>query len=315
VRKRTIVLVAVVAVLIAAVVAAVFTALHEAQRADYGWDPAVARPTFESERPRVVIDEAHHNASTAGIGGRYWPFGRLLRADGYDVRRGTDPFSAASLDSVDILVIANASGAPRPQFLGINLPVRTDRKRDDPAFTPEEIDTVRAWVERGGSLLLIADHAPMGAAAEALSAAFGVTMHKGFVEVPDELSDPLLFSRENGRLGEHPILFGAGPDTAVSRVMTFTGQSLDGPAGAAVLLELPENAVEYVPVGADLVPRPAGRAQGLALERGRGRVVILGEAGMLTAQVAKGEPFGMNLPGNDNRQLALNVMHWLSRTL
>ena len=36
------------------------------------------------------------------------------------------------------------------------------------------------------------------------------------------------------------------------------------------------------------------------------------QAAMLTAQVARGAKFGMNSPGNDNRQLALNIMHWLS---
>jgi hypothetical protein len=41
--------------------------------------------------------------------------------------------------------------------------------------------------------------------------------------------------------------------------------------------------------------------------------VVLGEAAMLTAQVApKGFRFGMNVSGTDNRQLALNIMHWLS---
>lgn len=34
---------------------------------------------------------------------------------------------------------------------------------------------------------------------------------------------------------------------------------------------------------------------------------------MLTAQVSNGEPFGMNLPDNDNERFALNVLHWLSR--
>ena len=34
---------------------------------------------------------------------------------------------------------------------------------------------------------------------------------------------------------------------------------------------------------------------------------------MMTAQITgDGRPFGMNA-GNDNRQLALNIMHWLSR--
>ncbi len=58
----------------------------------------------------------------------------------------------------------------------------------------------------------------------------------------------------------------------------------------------------------------AGRAQGLALAHGKGRVVVLGEAAQLSAQVAGLEPirFGMNVPGLDNRQMALNIMHWLS---
>jgi len=48
------------------------------------------------------------------------------------------------------------------------------------------------------------------------------------------------------------------------------------------------------------------------------RVIIMGEAAMLSAQVINGLSqlkFGMNRPGTDNRQLALNIMHWLSRLL
>jgi hypothetical protein len=275
----------------------------------------VAEPVYPDKHPLVVIDEAHHNASTAGWSGRYWPFGRLLRNDGYDVRRGRELIAEKTLRNVDVLVIANAAGAPKPQLFGINLPVSTDKKRSDPAFTAQEVEAMQAWVRGGGSLLLIADHAPFGSASAGLAAAFGVTMHQGFAEVPDEVSDPLLFSDDNHRLGTHPVLTGQRPGTSVHRVMTFTGQSLDGPPDAAVLLRLPESAVEYVPKGDSLVPIPSGNAQGLALEYGSGRVVILGEAGMLTAQVAGGEPFGMNLPGNDNRQFALNIMHWLSRAL
>jgi hypothetical protein len=51
----------------------------------------------------------------------------------------------------------------------------------------------------------------------------------------------------------------------------------------------------------------------LAIEYGRGRIVVLGEAAMLSAQRQNGRAFGMQLPGIDNRQLALNIMHWLSR--
>jgi hypothetical protein len=36
---------------------------------------------------------------------------------------------------------------------------------------------------------------------------------------------------------------------------------------------------------------------------------------MLSAQLAGPDkmPFGMNKPGTDNRRLALNILHWLSR--
>jgi hypothetical protein len=45
-------------------------------------------------------------------------------------------------------------------------------------------------------------------------------------------------------------------------------------------------------------------------------VAIFGEAAMFSAQLTgpKGKPMGMNAPGAEqNHQLLLNVMHWLSR--
>ena len=64
-----------------------------------------------------------------------------------------------------------------------------------------------------------------------------------------------------------------------------------------------------------------GRAQGIALTFGQGRIVVLGEAAMLSAQVTRTtDPpgttrAGMNVPGYDNRQFVLNTLHWLSRLL
>jgi hypothetical protein len=283
-----------------------------AQRADYGWRPRIAQPTFTTEHPRVLVDEGHHNASSIGFAGRYWPFGRLLRADGYLVERFAQPMTPTVLAGARVLVIANASGAPKPQLFGLNLPSFTAKKRSDPAFTSAEIDVIRGWVEQGGALLLIADHAPFGQSVSALASALGITMHQGFVEVPGERSDPLLFSEANGRLGQHPIIAGDGVSPAVSRVMTYTGQSLDGPPNATVLLRLPETAREAVPTNSDeLAERAAGSAQGLAFSLGKGRVVCLGEGGMVTAQVNRSEHYGINDASNDNQQFVLNVMRWL----
>jgi hypothetical protein len=48
---------------------------------------------------------------------------------------------------------------------------------------------------------------------------------------------------------------------------------------------------------------------------GKGRVAVFGEAAMFSAQLdGPRQPMGMNAPGAEqNHQLLLNVMHWLSQ--
>jgi hypothetical protein len=280
------------------------------QRVDPDYRPAVAAPHWVSAHPEVCFDEGHWNAHTAG--GRYRPLAGLLRADGYEVRRHRGRFTDRSLAGCRILVIANAAGGDRFKIGPINLPIKRGGERGGPAFTAGEIALLRSWVGRGGALLLVADHAPFGEAARALAAAFGVGMGGGFVEVPrgsPASGGPgeLQFSGANGLLRPHPIT------TGVSRVAAFTGQSLTG-AGEPLLL-LPPDAVEYVPPGPTLRPIGAGgHRQAVALAFGTGRVAILGEAGMLSAQIDdRGAAMGMNVPGNDNEAFARNLFHWLSR--
>jgi hypothetical protein len=286
------------------------------QHEDRGWNIVLTRITYHDSHPRVVIDRAHHNAHTAR--GKYRPFAELLRMDGCVVKNGINRFSPGSLKHTDVLVIVNASGGGHMNIMGLNLPFSRD-KREMPAFSDKEIEAVRAWVQNGGSLLLIADHSPYGEASAKLAGAFGVRMHKGFTEIPHEKSDPMEFARANHRLPDHPIVAGSDSTTQIRRVYTFTGQSLDGPADATILLALPDSAVEYIPQRDDehteMKEEKAGAAQGLAFAYGKGRVVVLGEAAMLTAQVYRGDHFGMNTPGCDNQQFALNIVHWLTRTL
>jgi hypothetical protein len=85
-------------------------------------------------------------------------------------------------------------------------------------------------------------------------------------------------------------------------------------------MKLADTAVDVISTGQGFETRQAsaaGRAQGLAFKLGKGRVVVLGEAAMLSAQLAgpRKMKFGMNRLGIDNRQLALNIMHWLSGLL
>lgn len=315
------------AVLMMAVLAAAWPASAQQQMVDPDFRPTVDRPAWPAGGgPVVVIDEAHRNFHR--LEGQYAPFAALLRADGYRVRAGTLPFDAGGLEGVEVLVIANAGA--------------TSEQPTPPAFTEAEGAALEAWVREGGRLLLIADHAPFGAAAKDLAARFGVRMGTGyafaFTESGADLTTNLIYPAE--AFGEHPIMAGRDPSERVESVTAFTGQSLAGPVGAAVLLHMTEGAREApdLPTLQDLAERlddagspegaiaelskPALPAQGLAFEYGQGRVVVLGEAGMLSAQLIRypadsgqaDRRFGMNVaPGN--ARFGLNILHWLSGLL
>ncbi|HKR12624.1 MAG TPA: hypothetical protein VJT15_11230 [Pyrinomonadaceae bacterium] len=285
-----------------------FVALGQ-QLPDPEFDTRVENPAYQRSGPRVLFDEAHHNFHTSD--GRYKPFVDLLVQDGYQVIRNRKPFAKSSLDSFKVLVIANALGAEEMD----------DEGSDQSAFTDEEVQAVYDWVRGGGALLLIADHAPFGAAAASLGTKLGVDMSKGYTfdaanALPENPS-LLIFSRENKLLGAHPIADGRNGKERVNRVLSFTGQSLKGPQESFAVLKLADTAQDAPDREAKSMVPAAGRAQVLALKVGKGRVVVHGEAAMLTAQIAGPEKFkmGMNFEGYDNKQYALNVMHWLSGLL
>ena len=302
-------------------------AVAQQQMVDPDFRPTVERPAFaEGQGPVVAIDEAHANFHR--LEGPYAPFAALLRADGYRVRAGTQAFDAGGLEGVDVLVIANAGA--------------TGERPTPPAFTEAEGTALEAWVRAGGKLLLIADHTPFGAAAEGLAAQFGVRMGTGYAfamtDGGADLTTNLVYPAE--AFGDHPIFAGRDASERVESVTAFTGQSLQGPEGATVLLHMTDGARESpdLPTLQALADRlddagapdaaiaelskPALPAQGLAFDYGQGRVVVLGEAGMLSAQMVRypaesGQPdrrFGMNAaPGN--ARFGLNIMSWLSGLL
>ena len=279
---------------------------------DPNFDPKVARPAYTKNHPRVLFDEAHNNFHTAG--GRYKAFADLVTSDGYRITPNTQKFSKETLAGYDILVIANPLGAPvqsPADFAAAN----------KPAFTEEECDAVREWVNAGGALLLIADHYPIGGAAGNLAKRFGVEMSNAYTDDPanyDPQLRQILFSRTNKLLVDHAITVGRDQTERINRIVTFTGQSLAGPKGSVAFLKLADTAVDVIAPERTTKVSAAGRAQGIAIKVGKGRVVVVGEAAMLTAQLAGPEraPFGgLNVPGIDNRQLALNIMHWLSKLL
>ena len=287
---------------------------------DPWFDARVVNPVYHSGGPVVLFDEGHGNTHTTE--GGYRPLANLLRSDGYRVRVSNESVTGAALRDATVLVLALARGA--------------NDANDSAAYSESEAAAIEQWVRNGGSLLLVTDHWPYGSAVSALARRFQVDMGSGLVEDPqhhDSLrgDSHLLFTTENGLLKDHPIVHGRSAAEQIRRVMTFTGQSIQGPRSAWPFLSLSPTAVERPP-GPPKVERAGGnvrvimeysapksaaaRAQGIAMLVDSGRMVVLGEAGMLRAHHGgKGEELGMNVPGYDNRQLALNILHWLSRVI
>ena len=272
---------------------------------------------------RILLDEAHHNLFAAASGG-YRSFVRLVTEEGFSVTANRLPFSSARLASTDIVLIANPNGADAEA---------TVEQRAQPAFADGEADAIREWVESGGSLLLVTDHYPTGAAARALAGRFGVGLSGGWTDDPANrrtlqgygaVFGYLMFSRANGLIGAHPITDGRDASERLRAVTTTTGESIAGPPTGRVLLQLSATAVDWLPPPSgtrepaaggvrDFNPCPtcdtrpaAGRSQAIAIEVGRGRVVVVAEMGVLT---------DYSVREADNRRFALNIIRWLAREL
>jgi hypothetical protein len=285
------------------------------QVADTTFRPEVGPPRWaHGEGPHVVLDEAHHNYHT--LEGRYVTFGRLLRDDGFVVTAGREPFGPEGLDGTDVLVVANALAAENEAEDDWRLPSPS-------AFTTEEIAAVRSWVERGGALLLIADHMPFPGAAHELAAAFGFELLNSFA-LSGEVGypgPPIVFRSSDGSLPGSPPTRGQGPEDVVDSVASFTGEAFRAPAGAVRVLVLPPGTRALLPDTSwafhDDTPQVdvSGWSQGAVLQVGRGRVAVFGEAAMFSAQLAGPDrkPMGMNAPvASQNARLLLNLMRWLA---
>ncbi|MEO6218966.1 MAG: hypothetical protein ABIO81_00955 [Ginsengibacter sp.] len=263
-----------------------------------------------NKNPNILFDEAHHNFHTST--GRYKPFADVLANEGYLITPNKQKITPKVLTGYDVFVCSNAFSA-EPDSVGRLSPL--------PAFTAEECHYLKQWVLNGGSVWLIADHEPAGNAVANLSDSFGVNMSKSYTADPKNFDKIVLdaswihYSVENKNLGTHPIIKGRNEAERIKNALSFTGQSLKGPKGSVPFLLLSDEAYDVLNIEDRLKAKiisAKGRCQALAMKFGKGRIVICGEAAMFTSQ--NGDP-GMNFPGTDNKQLLLNIAHWLTRLI
>jgi len=279
------------------------------QLGDKSFVPHIERPTFDiGKGPVVKIDEAHHNFHT--MNGRYFAFAEVLRHDGYRVEPNTSEFNLDSLGTCSILVIANALNERNTEDWSLPTPS---------AFTDEEIEIVRKWVENGGALFLIADHMPFPGAAEKLAAAFGFEFSNGFaLDTLKEGRD--IFRRSDGSLPAHKITDGKEPSERIDSVVTFRGQAFKANRAHEPIIVFDSNYVVLIPeiaweFDANTESLPiAGWMQAATTNYGEGRVFVSGEAAMFSSQVGPdGSSVGLTSPAaSQNQRFLRNIMSWLS---
>ena len=245
------------------------------QFADPEFDSKVDRPAFTDRHPVVYVDAAHNNFHTAD--GRYKPFAELLNNDGFSVASNNKKFTTEALKGCDPRGFER-SGIAGDETAGSSKPrVRADRVRCRP-----RLDSGRgiAPLDRRPSSLWNVERDSGHQAGCGNGQEHDARPDQRGTRIPGTVE----FLRLNKLLGDHPILTGRDGSERIDRVVTFTGQSLKGPEGSVMLLKLAPSAFDQSRPNIPGRNAPArGRAQGLAFTLGRGKVVVLGEAAMLSA--------------------------------
>ncbi len=294
--------------------------------------------------PTVLIDLGHNSLFL--MEPNLSPMTRL-RDDGYITRTSTGLFTEEALTGIDIVVVAGALAdrnairwpadcAPPPDTSAecredISAQMAEVFRRPIPsAFSERELDTLQKWVEQGGGLFLVFDIFPFPGAIEEFVSRFGVEVSNGFA-VDERLLPPLpqetfpllgqaaelSFRRSNQTLAGHPVTNGRSLEERVDAVASFVGSAFRLPPGGESLLTFGPSSVSLLPEVvwefSEATPRQPidGWSQGGLLRVGEGRLAIFGESGIL----AHGPRFDERHPEEQNSQLVLNVVHWLSGLL
>ncbi|MCH8073997.1 MAG: DUF4350 domain-containing protein [Proteobacteria bacterium] len=286
----------------------------DSQTADDQWSPTVTSPEFpQGDGPVVLVDAAHGNFHT--IDGRYSAFAELLELDGFRVQSANSEVTPKLLGQASVFVISNAVFGGDDAVWTLPTP---------PAFTSDEIEVIVDWVDKGGSLLLIADHMPFPGGTADLANEFGIVFLNGFAMKSVKEGGMLSFTRSSGSLADHAITRGRSESEMIESITSFTGQAFRFVAPVQPLMYMPDDWKVLLPIEAwvfdESTPFVSARGliQGGVLRHGAGRVAVFGEAAMFTAQTSVSDgvvsQMGLNHPSaTANAQFVLNVMHWLAK--
>lgn len=297
-----------------ALLAPVEASAQRAQSADTEFTYDNAAPVWApGSGPLVQFSEENSVFVQRGLAG---PLRKLLEGDGFTTAPLAGGLTREALERGKIVVLVNAYRQDFADYPAMEPPS---------AYSDEEMAAVRQWVEDGGNLLILADHAPLGGGASQLAESFGFTFlnghaleeksaRAGFVHVNFE------FTPTNGLNIAHAITNGGMGRAPIERYFAFGGQAFIPPEDGTALLTFPSgwSAVFSYSIEAELASAPRidadGMAQGAVATRGKGRVAVFGETGGFSAQATpNGTKFGFNAPeGKQNPEFILSVFRWLA---
>ena len=188
----------------------------------------VAHPKFKAgQGPSILIDAAHHNFIIEM--GLIKPLIDVLQSDGYKPKIDSQTFTKNYLSKYKMLVIMPA------------MPFEFGSKNiitDEITFTKEELNTLHEWVENGGSLLMLSEHAPIDKSMTPLFNKFGLATTTGIIydsaHCDASIKIPsyqmlIQYTSTNGLLNtKHPITLGQNSSEAIHRMITYGGSGFTG---------------------------------------------------------------------------------------
>jgi hypothetical protein len=289
--------------------------LNAQQVVDSSFIYNIKNPVYSINKgPVIFIDEYHNNDMS--LNNRMFPLIEVLKKDGYRIKPFKDSLKESALDNIEILVIIGA--LHKKNINNWKLPTPS-------AFSDDEIDILLSWINKGGNLLLVADHMPFPGAVKKLSSRLGVEWNNGFVI--DSINWGMsTFSKRDGTLKNHSLINGRYPDENVNWVATYYGSGFklkDSTITGLFSFDNPDivsyQTQEAWKMYSDTPTIPSDQLfQAAVMKRGKGRVALVGEASLFSAQLVGEDknPVGINYPNkNQNLQFILNLFHWLSRVI
>ena len=253
--------------------------------------PALGLGAERSQNTKpVLLYSRHYNAEGET---RYLPDGTFsdvlqrLRDDNFDVQTHNRPLDAKTLHGVDVVLIAN----PSDKAVG-NHPAPAH-------FSNSDIAALTKFVEAGGALILMGNQENHNLEIEdtnKLLAHFGIQFTNVYTD-----AKKLVLPKETAVIGG-------------LRWAYYTGNQLQ--------LEPGSPAKSRVVVNNDLLQTPLGQGKRrdepgvllAAVERGRGRVIVVTDSGWVTNDALSEKGIGdVAIKGQDNWEIFRRLTRWAGR--